>query len=185
MNTVETTCPYCKKANTVEKSSSVDRYGLQNIRCAHCSKSWEGNLSETEGLAKSAPGPSNELAHLAALRVQVRAQLDELLKQINALQERRTAAAKSARFNTSGVEKMDVVNQELNKALANGQSVAFHPSAGSSPRFQTVESVGSGQRVRSGVAFDANGIEKSDAADQELQKALANGQPVGFIPHGN
>lgn len=55
MSKIETVCPYCKKANTVEKSNSVDRYGLQDIRCAHCSKSWQGNLSETEGLAKSAP----------------------------------------------------------------------------------------------------------------------------------
>ena len=58
-------------------------------------------------------------SELAKLRVQVRDQLQEM-KQINALQERRTAAAaKAVRFNTSGVEKIDVVNQELNKALAN------------------------------------------------------------------
>jgi predicted Zn finger-like uncharacterized protein len=92
MNTVETVCPYCKTANAVEKSSSVDRYGLQNIRCAHCSKSWEGNLSETEGLAKSAPVPSSDLA---ALRVQVRTQLDELLVKVNDLLESRAAASRS------------------------------------------------------------------------------------------
>jgi phage FluMu protein Com len=138
MNTVETICPYCKKANAVAKSSSVDRYGLQNIRCAHCSKSWEGNLSETEGLAKSAPVPSS---NLAALRVQVRAQLDELLVKVNGLVESRAAAAsRRAKFNTTGVEKMDVVNQELNKALANGKPVTFQPSESSSPRFHAVES---------------------------------------------
>jgi phage FluMu protein Com len=63
MSKIETVCPYCKKTNTVEKNhSGVGRYGLQNIRCSHCSKSWDGNLSETEGLTKSAPAPSSELA---------------------------------------------------------------------------------------------------------------------------
>ena len=140
-------------------------------------------MSEIEGLAKSAPVPSGDLA---ALRVQVRAQLDELLVKVNGLLESRAAAAsRRAKFNTSGVEKMDVVNQELNKALANGKPVTFQPSESSSPRFQKVESVGSGRRVRSGAAFDTNGFEKSDTADAELRKALANGKPVGFIPRGN
>ena len=117
MSEFETVCPYRKKTNAVEKTSSVDAHGLQNIQCSHCSKSWEGNLSETEGLAKSALGPSSELADLAVLRVQVRAQLDELVKRINGLVESRAAAAsRRTKFNTSGVEKMDVVNQELNKA---------------------------------------------------------------------
>jgi hypothetical protein len=182
MSKFEVVCLYCKKSNTVEKSSFVDRDGLQDIKCSHCSKSWEGNLSETGTLAKSAPAPSTELAEL---RVQVRAQLNELTKRINGLLESRAVAARTARFNTTGVEKSDVVAQELEKALANGQPVAFHPSEGSSRRFQTVESVGSGQRVRSGAAFDTNGIEKSDVADQELQKALGNGKPVGFIRRGN
>jgi len=182
MSKFETVCPYCKKTNAVEKSSFVDEHGLQKIQCSHCSKGWATDLSVTDSLTKSAPGASSELAEL---RVQVRAQLNELTKRINGLIESRAVAARLARFNTTGVEKSDVVAQELEKALANGQPVAFHPSEGSSRRFQTVESVGSGQRVRSGAAFDTNGIEKSDVADQELQKALGNGKPVGFIRRGN
>ena len=115
-----------------------------------------------------AGAPSNQSGELAALRVQVKNQMDELLVKINGLLESRAAAPRSARFDTSGVEKSDVVAQELNKALANGKPVA---------------SVGSGQRVRSGAPFDTNGVEKSDVADQELRKALGNGKPVGgFTP---
>ena len=67
--------------------------------------------------------PSSELA---ALRVQVRAQLNELMKRINGLLESRAAAARSAKFDTNGraVEKSDEVNREfLNKALENGKRV--------------------------------------------------------------
>jgi transposase-like protein len=46
MSKIETACPYCKKTNAVEKSSFVDRDGLQDINCSHCSKRWQGNLSE-------------------------------------------------------------------------------------------------------------------------------------------
>ena|SRR5258708_5318057 len=123
--------------------------------------------------------PSSELA---ALRVQIRAQIEELTKRINGLLESRAAAARSVRFNPSGVEKSDVVSQELNKALANGKPVTFQPEESQSPRFQTVSSIGSGQRVRSGQPFDTSGVEKSDTADAELRRALGNGKPVGFIP---
>jgi phage FluMu protein Com len=181
MSKVEAVCPHCKKSNTVEKSNHLNCYGLQNIQCTHCSKVWGENLGETGGLAKSAPAPSSELGQL---RVQVRAQMDELLKKINGLIERRTAATTPARFNTSGVEKRDVAAQELEKALANGKPVTFQTESTAPDRFKTVESVGSGQRMRSGAAFDISGVEKSDVADQELRKALANGKPVGFIRSG-
>lgn len=179
MNKVETICPHCKTTNSVEKSSSeIDRYAMQDIKCAHCSKSWQEDLSDSNRLAKSFQPTS-----LAELRTNLKAQLDELLKQINALQDRRAAAAsRAAKFNTNGreVEKSDEINREfLNKALDNGTPVTFQPSGSSAPRFQTVESVGSGQRVRSGAPFDVNGVEKSDTADAELRKALAAGKPVG------
>jgi phage FluMu protein Com len=184
MSKVETVCPHCKKANTVEKASfgvSAYAHPLQDIQCSHCSKSWKEDLGATGSeLAKSVQPTS-----LAELRVQVRAQFDELLKQINALQERRAAASRPAKFQPGGVEKSDTASQELEKALSNGKPVAFQTSERSSPRFQTVESVGSGQRTRSGRPFDANGAEKSETADAELHKALANGEPVGLTRRGN
>jgi hypothetical protein len=186
MNKVETICPHCKKANTIEKATSFGvgehAHRLQDIQCSHCSKSWKEDLGVTGSeLAKSVQPTS-----LAELRVQVRAQFDELLKQINALQERRAAASRPNKFQPGGVEKSDTASQELEKALANGKPpVAFKASERSSPRFQTVESVGSGQRTRSGRPFDANGAEKSETADAELHKALANGKPVGFTQRGN
>jgi len=92
MSKIETICPCC---NAAEKNhSGVGRYGLQNIRCSHSSKNWEGNLSEIEGPAKSAPVPSSELAEL---RIQVRAQLNELTKRINGLLESRAVAARLAK----------------------------------------------------------------------------------------
>jgi transposase-like protein len=176
MSKVVTVCPHCKKANTVEKASSgVGEYahGVQNIQCSHCSKSWIEDMDVTGSeLAKSVQPTS-----LAALRVQVRAQFDELLKQINALQERRAAAARlAAKFNTSGVEKSDVAEAELKKALDNGTSLTF----------QTLSGVrSSGAAPASSGRFVPDGVEKSDVAGQELTKALANGKPVGFIQRGN
>lgn len=183
MNTVETVCPYCKKANTVEKTSSVDRYGLQNIRCAHCSKSWQGNLSDANHLVKSAR-PGGEVTDLAVLRVQVRGQLDELVKRINGLLESRAAAARQTRFNPQGVEKSDVAQQELTKALANGKPITFETEASTSGRFQTVESVASGVRTAhgagaSGARFVPDGFEKNDVAEEELKKALARPIRIG------
>src|SRR5882762_9637635 len=176
MSNVSAICPFCKRTNAVEKNSFVvSAHGLNKVQCSHCSKSWEENLVETGSLAKSAPAPSSELA---ALRVQIRAQMEELTKRINGLLESRAAAARPARFNTSGVEKSDVVAQELQKALANGKPVTFQPEFSTSARFQTVEQGTPGVRLRSGAPFDANGVEKSDAADQELRKALANGKRV-------
>jgi predicted Zn finger-like uncharacterized protein len=173
MNKVETICPHCKTANTVEKNSSgVGRYAMQEIQCAHCSKKWSEDLTFPGRLEKSAGSTD-----LVALRVQVRAQFDELLKQINALQERRSAAARlAAKFNTGGVEKSDVAEAELKKALDNGTPLTF----------QTL----SGARASAGAAassgrFVPEGVEKSDVARQELSKALANGKPVGFIQRGN
>ncbi len=175
LSKIETVCPFCKTPIVVEKNSfGVSAHGLNKVQCSHCSKSWEEDLSASGGnLAKSAPS-----SELAQLRVQVRAQMDELMKRINGLLESRAAAARPARFNTSGVEKSDVVAQELQKALANGKPVTFQPEFSTSARFQTVEQVTPGVRLRSGAPFDANGVEKSDAADQELRKALANGKRV-------
>src|SRR5258708_12008169 len=113
--------------------------------------------------------PSSELA---ALRVQIRAQIEELTKRINGLLESRAAAARSVRFNPSGVEKSDVVSQELNKALANGKPVTFQPEESQSPRFQTVSSIGSGQRVRSGQPFDTSAGAKRDPPYLALSKPL-------------
>ncbi len=89
MSKIETVCPYCKKTNAVEKNSFVDAHGLQNIQCSHCSKGWATDLSVTGSLTKSATGASSELAEL---RIQVRAQLNELTKRINGLLESRAAA---------------------------------------------------------------------------------------------
>ena len=111
MSKVEVICPFCRKPNAVEKNSfGASAHGLQDVQCSHCSKRWEENLSDTERLAKSATVRSSELA---ALRVQVRAQMDELVKKINGLIERRTVATESARFNINGVEKSCVAQQEL------------------------------------------------------------------------
>jgi hypothetical protein len=114
--------------------------------------------------------PSSELA---ALRVQIRAQMEELTKRINGLLESR------ARFNPSGVEKSDVVSQELNKALANGKPVTFQPEGGGSARFQTVESVASGVRTAPGGRFVPDGFEKNATAEEELKKALARPIRIG------
>ena len=180
MSKVEVVCPHCDKPNAVEKSIFADRHGLQKIQCSHCSKSWAEDLSVTGTLAKSAHAPSSELAEL---RVEINAQFTALLAKLNGIIERRATAAR--RFNTSGVERSDVTLHELQKALANGTPITFQ-SADSTPlRFQTAESVGSGRRVRSGQPFDTNGVEKSDVADAELQRALDSGKPVGFTPRGN
>jgi transposase-like protein len=64
IQTVQTVCPHCGKPNAVQKRSHVNYYGLQQIQCAHCSKDWGENLNETEGLAKSAAAPTNEMADL-------------------------------------------------------------------------------------------------------------------------
>ncbi len=93
MSKVETVCPFCKKAIAVEKNSfGVSAHGLNKVECEHCSKRWEENLT-ADSLAKSAPA-----SELAALRVQVKAQLDELLTKINGLIESRAVAARSAGF---------------------------------------------------------------------------------------
>jgi len=175
MSNVSAICPFCKRTNAVEKSSSGrDGYGLQNIQCSHCSKSWAENLGETGSLAKSAPS-----SELAALRVQIRAQMEELTKRINGLLESRVAAARSVRFNPSGVEKSDTVAQELQKALANGKPVTFQPEGGGSARFQTVESVASGVRTAPGGRFVPDGFEKNATAEEELKKALARPMRIG------
>jgi hypothetical protein len=93
----------------------------------------------------------------------------------------RNAAARGARFVTkladSPVEWTDTARQELAKALDNGTRIdVAQPVESSSPRFQTVESVGTHQRVRSGQPFN---VEKSDTADAELEKALANPIRIG------
>src|SRR5882757_9455782 len=161
MNKVETICPYCKKTTAVVRKSFGALTGRQDVQCSHCSKSWEEDLSDSNRLAKSVHPTS-----LAELRVQVRAQFDELLKQINALQERRTVAIRSAKFNTSGIEKSDVAEQEIQKALADGKPLNFQTLSGTRP---------SGGAAASSGRFVPDGVEKSDLAGQELTKALSNG----------
>src|SRR6267378_6726001 len=177
MSNVSAICPFCKRTNAVEKNSFVvSAHGLNKVQCSHCSKSWEENLVETGSLAKSAPAPSSELA---ALRVQVRAQMEELTKRINGLLESRAAAARSVRFNTSGVEKSDTVAQELQKALSNGKPVTFQPEGGTSARFQAVESIAPGVRTAPGGRFVPDGFEKNATAEEELKKALARPMRIG------
>jgi transposase-like protein len=174
MSNVSAICPFCKRTNAVEKNSfGVSAYGLNKVECSHCSKSWEENLVETGSLAKSAP------SELAVLRVQIRAQMEELTKRINGLLETRQAAARLARFNPAGVEKSDLVAQELNKALSNGKPVTFQPEGGGSARFQTVESVASGVRTAPGGRFVPDGFEKNATAEEELKKALARPMRIG------
>jgi len=176
MSKIETICPFCKKTNAVEKTNfGVSEHGLQDIQCSHCSKSWSEDLSLSGRLAKSAPAPSSGMAEL-------RQRLIELGKVVDAFIERQ-AVTPPARFNPKGVEKDGMADQELSKALANGKPVTFQSEESQSPRFQTVSSIGSGQRVRSGQPFDVSGVEKSDTADAELRKALGSGKPLGaFIP---
>ena len=158
MSKVVTVCPHCKKANTVEKSSRGDMYGCQHIQCSHCAKGWSENLNVSGSLTKSAPAVSSP--GLAELRVQVRAQLDELLVKINALAQQRQAA-RPTRFQTGGVEKSGVAEVELHKALANGKPV----------RVQTVET---------GARFIPGGSENATVAKEELTKALGNPKRVGW-----
>ena len=175
MSKIETICPFCKGAVVVEKNSFGAAGGMESVRCAHCAKSWSEDLSLSGRLAKSAGAPSSGMAEL-------RQRLIELGKVVDAYIERQ-AVTRPARFQTGGVEKAAVADQELSKALANGKPVTFQSEESHSPRFQTVSSIGSGQRVRSGQPFDVNGIEKSDTADAELRKALGSGKPLGaFIP---
>jgi len=175
MSKIETACPHCRKWNTVEKSSTgVTAHGLNKVQCSHCSKSWEANLVETGVLAKSAPS-----SELDALRVQVRAQMEELTKRINGLLESRAAATRSAGFNTRGVEKSDVVAQELQKALLNGKPVTFQPEGGGSARFQAVETIAPGVRTAPGGRFVPDGFEKNATAEEELKKALARPMRIG------
>jgi hypothetical protein len=108
MSKVEAVCPFCREPNAIERSGFADRHGLQNIQCSYCSKQWAENLGDTGRVVKSAPAPSSELA---ALRVQVRAQMDELLGKIKGLLQQREAV--SRRFRPNGVEKSDVAQQEL------------------------------------------------------------------------
>ncbi len=177
MSKIETVCPFCKRTNAVEKNSfGVSAHGLNKVQCSHCSKSWEENLVETGSLAKSAPAPSSELA---ALRVQVRAQMEELTKRINGLLESRAAAARQSKFNPQGVEKSDVVAQELQKALSNGKPVTFQPHEESGPRFQRVESTAPGVRTAPGGRFVPDGFEKNATAEEELKKALARPMRIG------
>lgn len=92
----------------------------------------------------------------------------------------RNAAAR-AKFVTkladSKVEWTDPARQELEKALNNGTRIDVARSAESpSSKFQAVTQVGTHQRVRSGQPFN---VEKSDTADAELEKALANPIRIG------
>jgi hypothetical protein len=178
MSKVETVCPFCGKTNTVEKFSfsGALAHGLPEIKCSHCSKSWGENLIETGSLAKSAPTQSVGMAEL-------RQRLIELGKVVDAYVARR-AAARPAGFNTSGreVEKSDGdVRELLNKALDNGTRIdVAHPEVNTSARFQTVESIGVGERTAhgSGARFIPDGFEGNDVAKAELAKALASGKRV-------
>jgi hypothetical protein len=97
MSKVETDCPYCRKLNTVEKSSaSVSTYGFR-ITCSHCSKSWDDSLGEDAGFFKSAP--SGELAKL-------RENLAELGRVVDAFVARNAAPAK---FQPQGEETAPTV----------------------------------------------------------------------------
>ncbi len=176
MSKIEAVCPYCHKANALEVASLSKVVGLQNIQCSHCSKRWDEDLSATSRFIKSAPVPSSELA---ALRVQVRAQMDELLVKINGLLQQREAASRPIGFNTKGVEKSDVAAQELEKALANGKPVTFQAESGSAARFTTVDSIGVGVRTAPGGRFVPDGFEKNDVAAEELKKALARPIRIG------
>jgi hypothetical protein len=117
-------------------------------------------------------GASNQSSELDRLRVQVRAQMEELMTKVNALIESRATAARQSRFNPQGVEKSDVAAQELQKALAN--PVRFQPESSTGARFQTVHSIASGVRTAPGGRFVPDGFEKNDVAEQELKKSLNN-----------
>jgi len=132
---------------------------------------------EHRGFAGALSNPSSELAQL---RVQVRAQMEELLTKINGLLVSRAAATGPARFNPAGVEKGDLAAQELQKALANGTPVGSHRESSAGARFQTVESVASGVRTAPGGRFVPDGFEKNAVAEEELKKSLANPQRVGW-----
>lgn len=123
------------------------------------------SLVKANGASESRSFAGAPTSELAALRVQVRAQMDELLAKINGLvlqvQQREAA---SRRFQPHGVEKSEVAEQELQKARSNRRLVTF----------QNTSVVERTEERR----FQPGGVHKADAAGQELEKALANGKPA-------
>jgi hypothetical protein len=77
--------------------------------------------------------------------------IHELGDVVNAYVERQ-AAARTARFNTNGVQKSDAAQNELAKAPDSPIRATSHPTS----------------------------VESGDVAQQELNKALANPKPMGF-----
>jgi hypothetical protein len=110
-------------------------------------------------LAKSAPVPSVELA---ALRVSVLTQMDELTKKINDLLERRSAATSPASFQHDGG------GQEGATVL---KAVAGMP-VGLMLESEVLKS------ARQDSAFVTKAASSEVVARAELEKALANGRPV-------
>jgi hypothetical protein len=142
---------------------------------------WEESVSD---LSKSAASTD-----LTALRVQVKNQIDELLKRINGLIEQRKAT-RPAKFQTSGVEKVDAAAAELKKALANGKPVTFQPSEGGASRFQTAEAVAPGVQ-RFSKASDGDGNFHGTpgnalTASRAVEKAsiASSGERRAFQPDG-
>jgi hypothetical protein len=162
MSKIQTVCPHCGKPNPFSKSY-VERFGLQNIECPHCSKSLGGNLNANSNLSKSAGVPSGELA---ALRVQVLAQMDELRKKINGLLERSGAAPRPARFQPDGGG-----GEPVREAATVLKFVAGMPGG------LMVESDVDKSELQS-PAFVTKAATGEVVARAELEKALANGRPV-------
>jgi phage FluMu protein Com len=158
MSKIEAVCPHCKGPNAVEKNSHADIYGLQHIRCSHCSKSWSENLSEPDVLAKSAPASSE----LAELRVQLNAQFAELLSKLQGLTERQAAAPQSVSFQPQRQETATVV-----------KFVAGLPG-GAMLESDIADAV---EATRQQSTFVTKAADRDAVAHAELDKALANGKP--------
>lgn len=119
-------------------------------------------------------GSSSELSDYMA---EVRVQLEALTKQVLALLERRGAAPAStspSRFQANDPGN-PVAKAALEKALANPIRPPEGDLAKGTPPFQIVQEVAPGQRLRKGTPLNS---EETQAASEELSKALANGKPA-------
>lgn len=123
---IESICPHCGKENRFE-NLCVGKGCMAKLRCLHCGEPWQEDIANGfRKFTKAAPSTPSA-CELAALRAQVLAQFEELSKLINGIIERRNAAAR--KFQPNGVEKSDVAQTELAKALANGKPLTPAPGA--------------------------------------------------------
>ena len=152
MRKIEAVCPYCAKAKTVETIGTATNLSL---KCAHCSKSWDEDLSETGSLAKSAPAPSDGMAAVRQRLIELGKVVDDYIA--------RQAATRPAKFKPSGGDQAQEATVLKFVAGAPGGVMLQIDATESAP---------------DAPAFVTKAADNDAAARAELQKALANGMPV-------